>query len=434
MAAKDALEELRRLQQLEQQLETDTRPACPFFAKVGACRYGPTCSRAHLLPPESTTILLPNMHSDPLLLPKQRTLNLEDEELSEEVDEKQLQQNFIEFFEDTHDEFLGVGEVVQFKVCRNQTPHLRGNVYVQYKTPAQAAAAVQKFNNRFFGGMRLAAYLVTVPSWKSAICGTRGCPRGKCAISCMCLGIRVGFIRTLITTLERVMMGDGIGVVGIDIAIDLGIEAEVVVVEVVVADEMKEILKEMVVVERGRGVVIEVNAMVTDGIGTGMKEETILHQGTGVMFRGIEKFVVATEVWTEALIGEWTEVVRGVWIEALIETMEPGEGAVIGTLAVSAVGMQCTVLQNVMEVWKDEKRQGDKGRVLHYHRHMHLVAQLMIAVYHKVAGHQMMRLTCMGSTLEGQQTTDALAMNDRTDTTRALADEITNKRTLKKRR
>ncbi|KAJ3286384.1 U2 small nuclear ribonucleoprotein auxiliary factor 35 kDa subunit- protein 2 [Rhizoclosmatium sp. JEL0117] len=179
MAAKDALEELRRLQQLEQQLETDTRPACPFFAKVGACRYGPTCSRAHLLPPESTTILLPNMHSDPLLLPKQRTLNLEDEELSEEVDEKQLQQNFIEFFEDTHDEFLGVGEVVQFKVCRNQTPHLRGNVYVQYKTPAQAAAAVQKFNNRFFGGMRLAAYLVTVPSWKSAICGTRGCPKGE---------------------------------------------------------------------------------------------------------------------------------------------------------------------------------------------------------------------------------------------------------------
>ncbi|KAI9348645.1 hypothetical protein BDR26DRAFT_931032 [Obelidium mucronatum] len=151
----DQLEELRRLEQLQQHLQQDTRPPCPFFAKVGACRYGNTCSRAHLYPPESTVMLILNMHQDALLIPKSRPLaTLEDEELGDdEIDEKQLEANFIEFFQDTHPEFLNVGNIVQFK--------LRGNVYVQYSTPAETATALQKFNGRFFGGIQLSCHLGT---------------------------------------------------------------------------------------------------------------------------------------------------------------------------------------------------------------------------------------------------------------------------------
>ncbi|KAJ3064360.1 U2 small nuclear ribonucleoprotein auxiliary factor 35 kDa subunit- protein 2 [Podochytrium sp. JEL0797] len=177
----------------------DDRPQCPFFSKVGACRYGkcthllkasesqpdlfsgPACSRSHLLPAPGTgiTVLLANMHQDPLLVPKLRMRGLEDEELAEEVDENALNKNFLEFFEDTHEEFQAVGDIVQFKVCKNMTPHLRGNVYIQYSKPEQAVAAVEKFNNRFFGGIQLSCLIVSVPSWKQAICGTRMCPKGE---------------------------------------------------------------------------------------------------------------------------------------------------------------------------------------------------------------------------------------------------------------
>ncbi|KAJ3015542.1 UNVERIFIED_CONTAM: U2 small nuclear ribonucleoprotein auxiliary factor 35 kDa subunit- protein 2 [Siphonaria sp. JEL0065] len=173
------IEELRKLELLQQQLDQDPRPACPFFAKVGACRYGPTCSRAHFYPPESTTMLIQNMHQDALLIPKGRTLALEDEELADEVDEKQLHDNFLEFFNDTHEEFQRFGSIVQFKVCRNVCPHLRGNVYVQYSKPSETAEAIKTFNGRFFGGVQLACFLVNVPSWKQAICGTSRCPKGE---------------------------------------------------------------------------------------------------------------------------------------------------------------------------------------------------------------------------------------------------------------
>ena len=40
--------------------------------------------------------------------------------------------HFVQFYRDVLPEFRAVGKVVQFKVCCNHEPHLRGNVYVQY--------------------------------------------------------------------------------------------------------------------------------------------------------------------------------------------------------------------------------------------------------------------------------------------------------------
>lgn len=35
---------------------------CPFFLKIGACRHGDRCARAHLRPPVSQTILVPHLY------------------------------------------------------------------------------------------------------------------------------------------------------------------------------------------------------------------------------------------------------------------------------------------------------------------------------------------------------------------------------------
>lgn len=47
------------------------RAVCPFFSKTGACAYGGVCSRLHVYPNRSPTLLLPNMFRmpTPLKLP-----------------------------------------------------------------------------------------------------------------------------------------------------------------------------------------------------------------------------------------------------------------------------------------------------------------------------------------------------------------------------
>ena len=50
-----------------------------------------------------------------------------------EFEEREVYQHFKDFYHDVLPEFQSVGKVVQFKVCCNYEPHLRGNVYVQYQ-------------------------------------------------------------------------------------------------------------------------------------------------------------------------------------------------------------------------------------------------------------------------------------------------------------
>lgn len=78
---------------------------------------------------------------------------------------------FREFYEDVLPEFEQYGQVVQFKVCCNCEPHLRGNVYVEYASERDAVAAFQKFQGRWYGGRQLNVEFTCVSSWKSALCG-----------------------------------------------------------------------------------------------------------------------------------------------------------------------------------------------------------------------------------------------------------------------
>ncbi|KAJ3099580.1 U2 small nuclear ribonucleoprotein auxiliary factor 35 kDa subunit- protein 2 [Phlyctochytrium planicorne] len=156
------------------------REHCSFYTKVGACRYGDQCGRGHFRPTASKVIMIPNMHDDPLLRPVGGIDELSDS--LDSPDEEELIKRFEEFFEDAHPEFAAIGKVVQFKVCRNMVPHLRGNVFVQYSTEEEAARAVAVFDGRFFGGRRLTCELVPVTSWKVALCGVydrRRCPKGE---------------------------------------------------------------------------------------------------------------------------------------------------------------------------------------------------------------------------------------------------------------
>ncbi|XP_063232839.1 U2 small nuclear ribonucleoprotein auxiliary factor 35 kDa subunit-related protein 2 isoform X1 [Bacillus rossius redtenbacheri] len=146
------------------------KPVCPFFSKTGACRFGDRCSRNHPRPAISKVLLIANFYSHFVL--NQFETDEYDTDVMLEYEDSERYQHFKEFYNDVLPEFEHHGRVVQFKVCRNFEPHLRGNVYVEYMKTRDAVTAFQKFQGRWYGGRQLSIEFTAVTSWKSAICGS----------------------------------------------------------------------------------------------------------------------------------------------------------------------------------------------------------------------------------------------------------------------
>lgn len=147
--------------------------------KTGACRFGERCSRSHPEPETCHTLMFPGMYTHMILDKSQDDY---DTDLTLEFEEGEIYDDFKQFYEDVLPEFKSVGQVIQFKVSCNFEPHLRGNVYVQYKTEDEAMKAYTKFNGRWYGGKQLSCQVVEIKRWVAAICGLYNenrCHKGK---------------------------------------------------------------------------------------------------------------------------------------------------------------------------------------------------------------------------------------------------------------
>lgn len=80
---------------------------CSFYYKIGACRHGDRCSRKHVKPSYSQTILMPNMYQNPAYDPKNK------------MNPSQLQTHFDAFYEDVWCEMCRYGELEELVVCDN---------------------------------------------------------------------------------------------------------------------------------------------------------------------------------------------------------------------------------------------------------------------------------------------------------------------------
>ncbi|PVU94357.1 hypothetical protein BB561_002616 [Smittium simulii] len=139
---------------------------CSFYFKIGACRHGDRCSRKHVKPTYSQTVLISNVYQNPAHDPS--CLFTEDE----------IQQHFDLFFEDMFLELAKYGEIEELKVCDNVGDHLVGNVYVQYRLEEDALNCVEKLNNRYYSGRPLWAELSPVTDFREACC--RQYENGEC--------------------------------------------------------------------------------------------------------------------------------------------------------------------------------------------------------------------------------------------------------------
>ncbi|KND02210.1 uncharacterized protein SPPG_02695 [Spizellomyces punctatus DAOM BR117] len=131
---------------------------CSFYFKIGACRHGDRCSRKHVKPTFSQTVLLSNVYQNPA------------HEANCALTEPDLQEHFDAFFEDVFVELAKYGEIEEMNVCDNVGDHLVGNVYVRYKYEEDAGKAVEELNNRFYAGRPLYAELSPVTDFGEACC------------------------------------------------------------------------------------------------------------------------------------------------------------------------------------------------------------------------------------------------------------------------
>ncbi|KAI8333463.1 hypothetical protein BC941DRAFT_434788 [Chlamydoabsidia padenii] len=130
---------------------------CSFYFKIGACRHGERCSRKHVKPTFSQTMLIANMYRNP---------SHEQPRLSSGED----QENFDMFYEDVFTELASFGEVEEMIVCDNVGDHLVGNVYCQFRYEEDAGKAVESLNDRFYAGRPLYAELSPVTDFREACC------------------------------------------------------------------------------------------------------------------------------------------------------------------------------------------------------------------------------------------------------------------------
>ena len=146
------------------------RVNCAFYLKIGACRHGDRCSRKHIKPQFSQTILLANVYNNP-------AHTLEGVVISKE----ELQKDFDRFYEDFFIELCQYGNLLELhvspnnfraddKVCDNVGDHLMGNVYARFEWEAEGSKAVDSLNDRWYGLRPLHAELSPVSDFKEACC------------------------------------------------------------------------------------------------------------------------------------------------------------------------------------------------------------------------------------------------------------------------
>ncbi|OCL14747.1 putative U2 auxiliary factor small subunit [Glonium stellatum] len=142
---------------------------CSFYYKIGACRHGDRCSRKHVKPSYSQTILLPNLYQNPAFDPKNK------------MNPSQLQNHFDAFYEDFWCEMCKYGLIEEVVVCDNNNDHLIGNVYARFKYEEDAQTACDALNSRWYAARPIYCELSPVTDFREACCrlnSGEGCVRG----------------------------------------------------------------------------------------------------------------------------------------------------------------------------------------------------------------------------------------------------------------
>lgn len=142
---------------------------CPFYFKIGACRHGDRCSRAHNKPSVSPTLLLRNLYENRAAGSAAAVTARDARGLPASAaasSSSASQADFEAFYEDVFEELARYGRLDALNVCDNVADHLVGAVYAQWADEASAAAAHADLNGRFYEGRPIVAEFSPVTDFR----------------------------------------------------------------------------------------------------------------------------------------------------------------------------------------------------------------------------------------------------------------------------
>lgn len=146
-----------------------TNDRCQFFSKMGACRHGDNCTKTHVRPTVSPTVLFPMMYVNPLAAFDR----VEDRQWSfQEYDKRYLKKHLEHFYKDVWRTFMEFGRMAELRVVSNLGDHLLGNVYVRFEDPAIAAHVVKELQEKKWSmnGIIVLPELSPVTNFSDACC------------------------------------------------------------------------------------------------------------------------------------------------------------------------------------------------------------------------------------------------------------------------
>ena len=123
----------------------DDKVNCPFYFKNGACRYGERCTRLHIKPTKSGTLIFAHMYQNsPFAVALAEGHHIPDDKLKEVIDA------FEQFYQEVFLELAQFGEIEEMHVLDNLGDHLVGNIYVKFASEEDAENARKNISGRSF--------------------------------------------------------------------------------------------------------------------------------------------------------------------------------------------------------------------------------------------------------------------------------------------
>lgn len=154
----------------------EDRMNCPFYFKNGACRYGNQCTRRHIRPTQSRTLLVAHMYQNP---PHAIALS-EGHHISDD-DIMKVVEHFEKFYMEVFLEVATFGEIEEMEVVDNIGEHMIGNVYIRFATEEDAENVIRNLSGRYYSGKLVMPELSAVTNFKEGSCrqfDTGTCRRG----------------------------------------------------------------------------------------------------------------------------------------------------------------------------------------------------------------------------------------------------------------
>lgn len=138
---------------------------CLFFTKMGACRHGDGCTKTHVRPTTSPTVLFPMMYPNPRAID-----HIQDRTWNFEFDRKYLKKHFEHFYKEVWRTFMEFGRIAELRVVSNLGDHLLGNVYIRFEDTAVATRITKELRAKKLNEIIVLPELSTVTNFAEACC------------------------------------------------------------------------------------------------------------------------------------------------------------------------------------------------------------------------------------------------------------------------